>query len=68
MMKFSALPEFLWLDADDLVQQALTDVAAGKVISVPGAQWKVLAATVRALPRPLVRGTGVRALHRFRRD
>ena len=67
-MKFSALPEFLWLDADDLVQQALTDVAAGKVISVPGAQWKVLAATVRALPRPLVRGTGVRALHRFRRD
>ena len=33
----SALPESLWLDADDVVQQALTDVARGKVVSVPGA-------------------------------
>ncbi len=63
----SALPQPLWLDADDVVQQALSDVARGKVVSVPGAQWKVVTAGVRALPRPLVRGSALRWLDRFRR-
>jgi uncharacterized protein len=66
-MEVSALPELLWLDADDVVQQGLADAAAGKVISVPGAQWKVVATGVRMLPRPLVRGAALRALDRFRR-
>ena len=35
--------------------------------TVPGAQWKVLTAMVRVLPRPLVRGGAMRALDRFRR-
>lgn len=65
-MQVSALPAGLWLDADDVVQQALADAAAGKVVSVPGAQWKVLATVVRTLPRPLARGGAVRALNRFR--
>ena len=63
----SALPESLWLDADDVVQQALTDVARGKVVSVPGAQWKIVTAGVRVLPRPLLRGGTLRRLDRFRR-
>ena len=63
----SALPGALWLDADEVVQQALADVAAGKVVSVPGAQWKVLTTAVRLLPRPLVRGAPMRAVDRFRR-
>ena len=66
-MSVSALPGALWLDADEVVQQALADVAAGKVVSVPGAQWKVLTAAVRLLPRPLVRGAPMRAVDRFRR-
>ncbi len=66
-MRISALPEAMWLDADDVVQQALADVAAGKVVSVPGAQWKVLATVVRTLPRPVVRGAALRALDRFRK-
>jgi hypothetical protein len=66
-IQVSALPSSLWLDADDVVQQALNDVAKGKVISVPGAQWKVVTAGVRALPRPLVRGGTLRRLDRFRR-
>ena len=66
-IRMSALPSSLWLDADDVVQQALSDVARGKVISVPGAQWKVVTAGVRALPRPLVRGGALRRLDRFRR-
>ena len=67
-IRTSALPESLWLDADDVVQQALTDVARGKVVSVPGAQWKVVTAGVRVLPRPLVRGGALRRLDRFRRS
>jgi short-subunit dehydrogenase len=66
-MEVSSLPGPLWLDADQVVQQALTDAAAGKVISVPGAQWKVVTALVRALPRPLVRGGAMRSLERLRR-
>jgi short-subunit dehydrogenase len=66
-MSLSALPEALWLDADDVVQQALSDAARGKVVSVPGAQWKVVTAGVRLLPRPLVRGGALRRLDRFRR-
>ena len=66
-MDISALPSLLWLDADVVVQQALADAASGKVISVPGAQWKVVTAGVRLLPRPLVRGGAMRTLDRFRR-
>ncbi|GAA4399775.1 SDR family NAD(P)-dependent oxidoreductase [Fodinibacter luteus] len=66
-MRVSALPDALWLDADTVVQQALADAAGGKVVSVPGAQWKVLTAMVRVLPRPLVRGGAMRTLDRFRR-
>ncbi|KRE60442.1 SDR family oxidoreductase [Nostocoides sp. Soil756] len=66
-MRISALPEALWLDADVVVAQALADVAAGRVLSVPGVQWKVVTALVRAAPRPLVRGGAMRALDRFRR-
>jgi uncharacterized protein len=66
-IEVSALPGLLWLDADVVAQQALADAAAGKVISVPGAQWKVVATGVRLLPRPLVRGGALRALDRFRR-
>ena len=65
-IRLSRLPRAFWLDADDVVQQALADVAAGKTVSVPGAQWKVVTSVVRALPRPLVRGGAVRALDRVR--
>ena len=66
-LDISALPGGLWLDADDVVQQALADASAGKVVSVPGVQWKVVTTGVRMLPRPLVRGGAMRALDRFRR-
>ena len=34
---------------------------------MPGAQWKVVTAVLRVLPRPLVRGGTLRRLDRFRR-
>lgn len=66
-MQISALPSWLWLDADTVVQEALSDAAAGKVLSVPGAQWKALTTVVRALPRSALRGNAMRRLDRFRR-
>ena len=43
-------PDFMWLDADDLVATALKDHAKGKVFSVPGAQYKVVTAAARLVP------------------
>jgi len=54
-LDMSRLPDFLWLEADRLVRDCLDDVSAGKVVSVPGAQYKLLVAALQVLPRGLVR-------------
>lgn len=51
----SSIPDFMWLDADRLVEEALADVARGKVISVPTLRYKVMVAALHHLPRPTVR-------------
>jgi short-subunit dehydrogenase len=43
-------PDFMWLDADKLVAAALTDYDKGRVYSVPGMQYKAIAALSRAVP------------------
>ncbi|CAL8896705.1 SDR family NAD(P)-dependent oxidoreductase [Kocuria varians] len=62
----TSIPDFMWLDADRLVEEALADVARGKVISVPTLRYKVMVAALHHLPRPTVRWisraiTGVRS-------
>jgi len=47
----------LWLDVDFLVGRALDDFDRGRVLSVPGAQYKAIIALARAVP--------TRALQRF---
>lgn len=54
-MNMSKLPAWMWLDADAVAREGLEDAAAGKVISVPGWQYKTLVALLRTAPRPLVR-------------
>lgn len=51
----SKLPDFVWIDADKAVREALDAVAKGKVICVPAPQWKVAVAIGRIAPRFLVR-------------
>lgn len=48
-------PSFLWLQVDDVVRDCLADVAAGKVVIVPGLQYKLLTTGGRLVPRNLVR-------------
>ena len=59
-MNMSSLPSWMWLEADALVQGALRDLRRGKVISVPGAVYKVAAAALPRLPRAVVRAVGQR--------
>ncbi|MEV0331160.1 SDR family NAD(P)-dependent oxidoreductase [Nocardia sp. NPDC050717] len=50
----SSLPERLWLDVDQVVDGCLRDLESGRVISVPGVQYKVLTTVAGFVPRGLV--------------
>ena len=60
-------PDFLWLDADRLVRDCLTDVDKGKVVSIPGLQYKAITTLLRVAPRPLLRMGKLRTTHRPQR-
>jgi uncharacterized protein len=48
-------PSLLWLEVDDVVRDCLADVAKGKVVIIPGLQYKILTAGGRLVPRNMVR-------------
>lgn len=48
-------PSWFWLEVDDVVRETMADVAKGKVVIVPGVQYKVLTTGGRVVPRNLVR-------------
>jgi short-subunit dehydrogenase len=52
-INMSKTPNFLWLDADRLVRDALRDLGRGIVVSVPDWKYKVAAFGLRHLPRRL---------------
>ena len=57
----SRLPKAMWLEADRLVRDCLDDVKAGKVLSVPGAPYKLIVGVTQLAPRALVRAISARA-------
>ncbi|HYO04534.1 MAG TPA: SDR family oxidoreductase [Mycobacterium sp.] len=48
-------PSILWLDVADVVRDCLADVAKGRVVIIPGLQYKALTTAGRMVPRSLVR-------------
>ncbi len=54
-IEMAKLPSFMWLEVDDVVGQSLADFARGKVISVPGLQYKAVVGAGRVIPRGLLR-------------
>lgn len=50
----AGIPRFMWLEAPDVVRAGLTDLRAGKVVSVPSRRYKMLLAGSRLVPRPLM--------------
>jgi len=60
------VPDQLWLDADRVVADCLTDLRRGRTRSVPGLQYKVLVGVTRLIPHQLLRRLEARAA--FGRD
>lgn len=50
-----SIPSMMWLNVDDVVSESLADITKGKVVSVPGIQYKALTTVGRLVPRGLVR-------------
>ena len=48
-------PDWMWLDANDVVRAALRDLRRGRVVSVPDWKYKVAVFGLRHLPRSLTR-------------
>ena len=51
----SHVPDRMWLDAKDVVAEGLADATAGKPISTPSRQYKVIVAAARIVPRSVLR-------------
>jgi hypothetical protein len=58
-METATIPEWMWLEVDDVVKEALTDFAGQHAVSVPGVQYKSLGLVAQYLPRPFVRKLSV---------
>ena len=65
-MKMKGLPDFMWLDSDQLVAQSWSDAQAGKAVSIPGWQYKLLVGFISILPRRIVRTIGMNLRKRQR--
>lgn len=51
----AAIPEFMWLDVPQVVDQAFADLARDRPVSVAGPQYKAVSALLRHGPRSLAR-------------
>lgn len=58
-MRMNGLPDFMWLNSDQLVAQSWADAQGGKAVSIPGWQYKLLFGFIALLPRPIVRTIGM---------
>ncbi|MBL1072912.1 SDR family oxidoreductase [Nocardia sp. 2] len=53
-IEMDSLPKPLWLTVDEVVAGSLKDLDKGRVISVPGLQYKAIAAVAGLIPRSVV--------------
>ena len=66
-MSMKGLPNFMWLDSDELVANAWRDALKGKAISIPGWQYQLLVFIIQRLPRSIVRKVGMSMRRKQRR-
>ena len=65
--KMNKLPNFMWLRADRVVKNAWDAARAGKALSIPGLQYKLLTFVMRYFPRSIIRKSGMNVRKRQRR-
>jgi short-subunit dehydrogenase len=65
-MDMSGVPSPFWLDADEVVADALRDFRRGVTVSVPGAQYKALVGIGKLLPRNLAGRFSTRTGRKYR--
>ena len=65
----SAIPRWLWMSAETVVDSSLRGLERGKLIVIPGWIYRLAVGTYRGLPRPVRRAVALRygALRRPRR-
>ena len=54
-LRVDSMPDRVWLSVQKLVSEALVDVEVGRVVSIPGVQYKVAVAALKVMPRSLLR-------------
>ena len=54
-IRTSAIPDWVWVDADRCVAEALDDAGKGRVVSIPTRRWKVARFVADLVPRSAVR-------------
>ena len=66
-MDRSAIPAWLWMSADFVVNESLREYDRGRVIVIPGWRYKLIVSGMKWLPAPLLRRMSKRGTERFRR-
>ncbi|MCH9733615.1 MAG: SDR family oxidoreductase [Actinomycetia bacterium] len=54
-IEMAGTSSLLWLEVDDVVRETMADLAKGKVLIIPGLQYKALTTGGRMVPRNVVR-------------
>ncbi|MGW0435195.1 SDR family NAD(P)-dependent oxidoreductase [Micromonospora sp. NPDC003197] len=67
-INMSKTPEWMWLEADAVVRDALRDLRKGKVVSVPDWKYKLAVVALRHTPRGLVQAVGRKGRGRLGRE
>jgi short-subunit dehydrogenase len=67
-INMSKTPEWLWMDADSVVYEALSDLRKGKYVSVPTLKYKVAAFALKHFPPALMRRVARDTRGRIGRD
>lgn len=67
-LNMSRLPDWAWLEADEVVRAALLGSDRGRVVVVPGRGYAALVTLLRYLPRGLVRTVSATLAARRRRE
>ncbi|MET2715479.1 SDR family oxidoreductase [Streptomyces carpaticus] len=64
-MGTKSIPEWMWLDADKVVDAGLRDLARGRTVSIPDPRYKALLGAAKLVPRGALGGITSRAGRKY---